>query len=245
MYVRPVTRDDIPAIAAIGNRSFQNDELHVWLYPHRHTYPDDLRRYQVLRIRSRAVGIRQLGFVVVTEEGDANWSGAEEVVGFAYYYRYGDDEGAQKWINDSWFKKIERYLLDWELWYESKFLDRASDPERVKQYIAAAPWDRLKPLDPRWHLSVLGVSPQHQRRGVGGMLVKHGQEIAEKEGLPFTLESSVVGRKLYLKMGFKIVEECEIFDVLDFVAMVWEPEESKGKWLEDIGEETANVRAAK
>jgi len=75
-----------------------------------------------------------------------------------------------------------------------------------------------------WHLGLLGVSPRCQRRGIGAKLVAYGQRIAAEEKLPLTLEASVMGRFLYVKMGFQIVEESKIVEGLEGVAMLWEPE---------------------
>lgn len=103
MRIRPITRDDIPSVSAITFQSFRNDEAHRWLYPNLNKYPDDLRRFQIIRLRTRLVGVGQLGFVVVTEEGDAEWNGKQEVMGYAYLLRCGEDEGAKQWRVDFWF----------------------------------------------------------------------------------------------------------------------------------------------
>jgi len=66
-------------------------------------YPDDLRRSQAIRFRMRLVSAGQLGFVVETEPGDPDWSGKPEVVGYAYFLRWGKDEAAKKWQTDSLF----------------------------------------------------------------------------------------------------------------------------------------------
>jgi ribosomal protein S18 acetylase RimI-like enzyme len=96
-------------------------------------------------------------------------------------------------------------------------------------------------LDPRWHLRMIMVSPKHQRRGIGQKLLDHAQAMARGEDLPITLEASVMGRGLYAKFGFKVVDETEIAEGVHSVAMVWEPEGSKGRWLEDVGDGKANV----
>lgn len=129
------------------------------------------------------------------------------------------------------------------MFYEAKFLDRASDPERIKAYANTTHYDFYSLLDPRWHVGILGVSTKYQRRGIGGKLIQHVQKLATEENVPITLESSVVGRGLYLKSGFKIVDETKIDEGLDDLAMVWEPEHLKGKWLEDRGDGRANVIA--
>ncbi|KAF2873565.1 acyl-CoA N-acyltransferase [Massariosphaeria phaeospora] len=237
-----MTRDDLPTVGAITYKTFAEDELFAWLSPKQHLYPDDVRRSQLLRLRKRLVNVGSHGIVMVTEKTDSGWTGNAEVVGFAFSCRTGDDAASHKWKTDSIANKLERYLLGWELLYESKVLNRASDSKRMEAYAKIAQYDFYEKLDPRWHLAMFGVSPKHQRRGIGGMLVKHCQILAKEEDVPITLESSVVGRHLYLKLGFKIVDEIEIVEGLDSIAMVWEPSHLEGKWLEDNGGGKTHVK---
>lgn len=74
------------------------------------------------------------------------------------------------------------------------------------------------------------------------MLVKHAQEIATEEGIPVTLESSVMGRGMYLRNGFKIVGESTIFEAFTDVWMVWAPDGMEDKWLENIVGERASIK---
>lgn len=141
--------------------------------------------------------------------------------------------------------EFERHLLSWEMFYERKVLDRAADNKRIAQYMATSHYDFYSILEPRWHLGILGVSPKHQRRGIGGMLVRHGQKLAVQEGLPMTLEASVVGKRLYSKLGFKIVDETELVEGLKGIAMVWEPQGLEGSWLANIEGDKADVKGRK
>ena len=100
MHVRPLIRSDIPAVAEITNQTFSKDELFAWLYPHQDRFPDDLRRFQLIRLRTRLVERGSNGFVAESEEGDAEWTGKPEVLGFAFYIRNGNDAGAKKWRHD-------------------------------------------------------------------------------------------------------------------------------------------------
>lgn len=69
--------------------------------------------------------------------------------------------------------------------------------------------------------------------------------MAAEQRLPVTLEASIPGRKLYLKHGFKIVDEMRLYaDVVD-VLMVWEPSGMEGTWLENIEVESARMKGCK
>ena len=87
MRMRPMIRSDLPKVISIVNKAFANDELVRWLFPQMDAYPDDVRRYQVIRMRIRFSDPDSHGFVAVLEEGDEEWTGEEEVVGFAFYTR--------------------------------------------------------------------------------------------------------------------------------------------------------------
>jgi hypothetical protein len=89
MHVRPLIRSNIPAVAEITNQTFSKYELLTWLYLHQDRFPDDLRRFQLIRLRTRLVERGSHGFVAESEEGDAAWAGKPEVLGFAFYIRNG------------------------------------------------------------------------------------------------------------------------------------------------------------
>lgn len=53
----------------------------------------------------------------------------------------------------------------------------------------------------------LAVSPTHQRLGLASLLLREGLSAADDVGANTYLESSAVGVPLYLKHGFKQVED--------------------------------------
>lgn len=69
--------------------------------------------------------------------------------------------------------------------------------------------------------------------------------MAAGEKVPLTLEASVIGRNLYLKKGFKTVEEVELCADFADVLMVWEPKGMEGTWLEEIRGESAKMKGRK
>lgn len=56
-----------------------------------------------------------------------------------------------------------------------------------------------------WFLKILSIDPEHQRKGLGTLLVKWGVERANKEGVDAWLESSPMGKGAYLKAGFRVL----------------------------------------
>jgi ribosomal protein S18 acetylase RimI-like enzyme len=59
-----------------------------------------------------------------------------------------------------------------------------------------------------WYLLSLAVDPPHQGKGLGSALIRHGTMMADEKNLPCYLESSSQrSRDLYLRHGFKVMEE--------------------------------------
>jgi ribosomal protein S18 acetylase RimI-like enzyme len=113
----------------------------------------------------------------------------------------------------------------------------------MQQFIQATDHSFYSELGPNWHLASLAVSPKHHRRGIGKQLMAWGLDIATREMTPVTLEASEVGKALYAGLGFLIVARSHISEGLDGVAMVWEPDASKGRWLDTNGDGTASVKS--
>ncbi|KAF2033878.1 hypothetical protein EK21DRAFT_108668 [Setomelanomma holmii] len=55
---------------------------------------------------------------------------------------------------------------------------------------------------PFYFLHILATDPAHHRRGAGQILIEWGTKQADKAQLPSFLESTLVGRPLYTRMGF-------------------------------------------
>ncbi|KAH9861153.1 hypothetical protein IAQ61_010890 [Plenodomus lingam] len=70
---------------------------------------------------------------------------------------------------------------------------------------------------------VIAVHPDHCRRGVGELLFRFGMSIAEQTNLPIYIESSKEARRLYEKMGCKLLKERPIHKSED----MW-PEKTNG-----------------
>ncbi|KAF2765597.1 acyl-CoA N-acyltransferase [Teratosphaeria nubilosa] len=59
-------------------------------------------------------------------------------------------------------------------------------------------------------LDILAIDPAYQRRGVGGALVRWGTDKADKLGVEAVVESSIFGKGLYEKNGFRFVKQQDL-----------------------------------
>jgi ribosomal protein S18 acetylase RimI-like enzyme len=69
------------------------------------------------------------------------------------------------------------------------------------------------PDEPHWYLSVLGVSPSHQRSGIGRSLLEPMLERADREGVAASLETfKMLNVPYYESLGFRVTKEDDIPD---------------------------------
>ena len=82
---------------------------------------------------------------------------------------------------------------------------------------------RRHPRDPdHWYLHYLGVVPERQGRGLGGMLMRPMLERCDREGTPAYLESSTErNRALYERNGFAMTERFNMPGKGPFVRSMW------------------------
>ncbi len=70
---------------------------------------------------------------------------------------------------------------------------------------------------------LLATDPTQQRRGIGKMLVKHGLELAAKDGKDVYLVATPAGRGLYRSLGFTEMGEAVELCGLLHSSMLWKP----------------------
>jgi GNAT superfamily N-acetyltransferase len=71
--------------------------------------------------------------------------------------------------------------------------------------------ERLRPTRPHLYLSVLGVDPPHQGRGVGSRLIAPGLELCDREGVPAYLETARPRNVVfYERHGFRVTRELRL-----------------------------------
>lgn len=74
-----------------------------------------------------------------------------------------------------------------------------------------------------WYLLMIGVSPKHQRHGIGTSLIDWGLQQAQEESVICMLESSEAIKGLYERIGFQKVRLLDIAEGITSDQMVWRP----------------------
>ncbi|EAW20217.1 GNAT family N-acetyltransferase [Aspergillus fischeri NRRL 181] len=69
---------------------------------------------------------------------------------------------------------------------------------------------RIMGARPHYYLEMLGTRPEYAGQGLASRLLRWGLERADEVGLETYLSASPVGRPLYEKFGFRVVEEREV-----------------------------------
>ncbi|MFL5295056.1 MAG: GNAT family N-acetyltransferase [Phenylobacterium sp.] len=83
------------------------------------------------------------------------------------------------------------------------------------------------PDEPHWYLSMLGVDPARQGRGLGSALLRHTLAICDSEGLPAYLESSNPKNvPLYERFGFEVIGQIQPADFPGLTPMLRRPQRS-------------------
>ena len=103
MHIRFTTGADIYDVGTLADEAFRDDEFWQSLTPGMYKFPNDRTRYYRLRTRGRSVTKGGcVSMVAVTDELDPDWSGKEELAGYAFWQREGTSEQAKKWQKEPW-----------------------------------------------------------------------------------------------------------------------------------------------
>ena len=190
--VARATADDVEPLAAVLGRAFTDDPLN------RHLVPDDARRAKALPAEF-ADQLRHVflprGVVLTTS----------------------DRAGAALWLGPG----TQRLSLGEQL----RLLPGMVRLVGVRRLRAAmrslAEIDRRVPVEPHWHLSVLGVAPERRGRGIGSALLAPMLERCDRELLPAYLETAnAANLPLYERHGFAVRDRVELRDGLRLWTML-------------------------
>lgn len=178
MNVRPLRPEEIDRVGLALARSFENDDLFMWMFG-RHALRA-LHRSFKSQIRAQYM---PSGIVETVDDlsGVALWSAPGRGVGPTPRQMLRMFPGHLHFVRP----------------------DRA-----VKALRGFAAMDSHHPDEPHIHLAILGVDPTHQRSGVGSSLVRSGLARADEADLPVYLDTSVAENvPYYRRFGFDVIAE--------------------------------------
>lgn len=242
MRMRRMLPADIPALADLASEAFWNDEVFAWIFPDRAQFPDDFKRNWVGMFRSHLYKPGWHCFVSETEEGDPTWSGRSDLTGFAMWERRGYSSVAKSWQQDSISNcmslssvsrisgltkttiVVQRLLHGMNCAYNYVFSPiRSLDQRNLQRFNEVLKGDYAEEVE-GWYLLMIGVSPKHQRHGIGTSLIDWGLQRAQNESVICMLESSETVKGLYKRKGFQKVRLLEITKGITSDQMVWRPQ---------------------
>ncbi|RPA76703.1 acyl-CoA N-acyltransferase [Ascobolus immersus RN42] len=236
--IRRALPTDAAAIAKIYISAFANDVLFHCMYPRAQEFPEDRLLHDTLRYTDYILNPALIVLVAEVEDG--------EVGGFCCVERYAEGrkvgpEGSgevREWGRcggSGALQVLERSLFS----VQTKLIemvkkDRSYDPAGWAKTLGSLERSAKEifvgEYADRWYIKLIGVSPNHQRKGVAKKLLAWAMERATRENLPLTLEASQAGRPVYTRMGFQTIAELEDFPG-GAPCMVWraQPAESTMK----------------
>ena len=84
--------------------------------------------------------------------------------------------------------------------------------------------DALHPLEPHWHLPLIGVDPAHQGKGIGSALLSHILDVCDAQNVSAYLEAtSPQNVPLYERHGFEAVGSIQVADSPQIIPMLHKP----------------------
>jgi len=186
LEVRPAGEGDVPRLADVLARALAQDPFN------RHIVPDDARRARRLR-DGFAEQLRRVflpkGTVLTTPDraGAALWLGP----------------GAQRMMLGEQVRMLPGMVR----------LVGVRHLGAVMRTVAELDGRVLR--EPHWHLSLLGVSPERQRSGIGSALLRPILERCDREVTPAYLETAnPANLRLYERHGFAVRERLDLRDGL-------------------------------
>ncbi|KAI9903426.1 hypothetical protein N3K66_002778 [Trichothecium roseum] len=207
LRIRDATWEDLPAIGRIATRAFHpsTDPISAALFPPHLREAEtadggDGHDAEAWRRARKAVGFQGQRTVMIVAVDDERRG---DIAGFAYWERplgEGESESGEEGGEEA-VGEVKVKGLDEEAFAEMKrVVGAAADDVLGKGGVAKT-----------WHLEYLGVDPNHQRRGVGRMLLNWGTKRADAGEKDCYLFGTAAGRPLYEAAGFTIAKDVTIF----------------------------------
>jgi len=145
----------------------------------------------------------------------ARWLKVEEsetghIVGGAWYkiyaenpFEHPEDEVADWYPDDSSRDFVSQAIGQMDV----PRMKKATRPQVCTYTAAGSPNTHSRLSDRRAVLNILFAHPHYRHKGIGSMLLQWGIDTAKELGIEFWLNATPMGKPLYEKHGFEIVEE--------------------------------------
>lgn len=202
METRTVRAADVPAVAAMLARAFDDDPVWQWVLPDAESRITRLTR--VFALLTRVVHLPGEGTEV---------TGREAAIESAALW---DPPGAWKIPFGTQARQAVPLL-------------RAFGTRLPAALRALGAIDAEHPERPHWYLAILGTDPQSQGNGLGAALLRSRLDRCDEAGLPAYLESSKPENvPYYEKFGFRVTKELPLPGGAPPVWLMWRDPEGQG-----------------
>jgi GNAT superfamily N-acetyltransferase len=186
----PLQPDQIEQAAGMLARAFQEDVLSHFLFPNAQRREQHMPAMfaQFLRDGLRDGEVLTLGPILAVAIWIAPQTASEPEPGMA-------ESAKTDWVNA---------MKAWT----------ADEKERFERFVGHvdAVHARLMP-DPHAYLSVIGVEPAHQGRGLGSVLMAPNLARFRAAGIPCYLDTGMIRNvRFYERHGFRVLEESDLPD---------------------------------
>ena len=186
------TPADVPAVAGVLARAFQDDPMFVW------SIPDPDRRRACLPAMFAAF--------------------AELYVPHAETYLTDDGSGAALWAPAG----VDPFHGEAGEAFNQRMGELLDEAEAERCLTAEEVFAERHPAQPWMHLHLIGVVPDHQRRGLGSRLMAPVLAQCDATGTPAYLEAATVdNRRLYERHGFATIGDVALPDDGPLVWLMW------------------------
>jgi len=196
VIVRPCTRADLPAAAALLGRAFQAEPVYEWLLP------DPARRRTRLPVLLRGtlprLHRRPGSFELAAVDG--------HVVGAAVWDPPGPRHAGPLTRAVVWAARV-----------------RTLGPRLGRLAELSAKFDAGRPAEPHWYLDHLGADPDVPRCGAGSALLASGLARADADRVGSYLECKAENVGYYQRVGFGLRSEFAIAPGMPTVLTMWRP----------------------
>ncbi len=96
-----------------------------------------------------------------------------------------------------------------------------AEKQRAELYEIGAQMGKFHPEGPHWYLAYAGVDLNRQSQGLGSVLIKHGLQRCDRDGLPAYLESSNPRNvPFYERHGFEVIGEIQTGTTPTMISML-------------------------